>query len=251
METMKIHISALSYSNTFPFVYGLEKKLRSRVEKINFEVPAVSASRFGEGEVEVALVPVGALIHFKINYQIITDYCIGADGPVKTVCLYSNVSIPDLKTIYLDTESMTSVALVKILAKFYWNISPVFLPLKPDYMPSNEEAILLIGDKTFGRSADFSFTYDLAEEWKNFTGLPFVFAVWVSKPNLSTDFINSLNDSLTYGLTHLAEVQKHFKLPVSADEYLNYLTNYLDFKLDFPKRKAVELFQQFQRKLSE
>lgn len=251
METMKIRISALSYSNTFPFVYGLEKKLRSSVEKINFEVPAVSAMRFREGEVDVALVPVGALIGFNTDYQIITDYCIGSRKEVKTVCLYSNVRIDDIRTVYLDTDSMTSVALVKILAKFYWKISPNFIPLKPDYQVKMGEAVLLIGDKTFGKSSQYQFTTDLALEWNKFTNLPFVFAVWVSKPNISKEFIDELNNSLEYGLTHLTEVQACFELPVSDEEYLNYLTKYLDFELDVQKKEAIELFQTFQWKFLE
>ncbi len=251
METMKIRISALSYSNTFPFVYGLEKKLRSNVEKINFEVPAVSAMRFRDGEVDVALVPVGALIGFDSDYQIITDFCIGSRKEVKTVSLYSNVVIDEIQTIFLDTDSMTSVALVKILAKFFWKISPNFIPLKPDYQVKMGEAVLLIGDKTFGKSSQYHFTTDLAFEWNKFTNLPFVFAVWVSKPNISMGFIDDLNKSLEYGLTHLSEVQTYFDLPVSAEEYLDYLTKYLDFELDVQKKEAIELFQTYQGKLLE
>lgn len=248
MTNGKLRISALSYSNTFPFVYGLQQKLKTEVGEIDYEVPAKSAERFRDNEVDVALVPVGALAAIG-DHQIITNYCIGADGPVKTVCLYSNVPLNEIKCIYLDNESRTSVRLVRVLSENYWKIYPEFIQYSSDINIKEKDAIVLIGDKTFGKSTDYKFTFDLAGEWKSFTGLPFVFAVWVSKNNLSTDLICQLNDILKFGIENISELKHHFKLPVSEVEYMNYIESHIDFNLNDTKIKAMNLFLDFVKKM--
>lgn len=249
MKQEKIRISALSYSNTYPFVLGLNQKMGEDAAVLNFEVPAMTARRFANGEVDIALVPVGALIDFD-DYQIITDFCIGADGPVKTVCLYSNYKIDKLEKIYLDNESRTSFMLVQIIAAFFWKIKPEFEILKPDTILKSNEAILLIGDKTFGKSTEYNYTWDLANEWKIFTGLPFVFAVWISRKNANSEFIVELNAWLQYGLDSRSQIGKYFKLPVQETEFQEYINNFIDYNLDFQKRHAISLFLDLTKKLN-
>ena len=236
-----VRISALSYSNTYPFVFGLQKMLAGKIGDIRYEVPAVSAERFKKKEVDVALIPVGALSEME-DYQIVTDFCIGSDGPVKTVCLYHNEPLESLTTIYLDTESRTSVRLVKILARHHWNIHPRWTPAQPGIAPRKGEGVLLIGDKTFGMARNYRYCTDLSTEWKKMTGLPFVFAVWVAKPHVSQRFISELNKALRYGVENLAQVYSHFKITIPESEFVEYIERYIAYHLDNKKREAIKLF---------
>ena len=114
------------------------------------------------------------------NYEIISDYCIGAVGKVKTVVLFSQVPLNQITKIYLDTHSRTSVNLVKVLAREYWKINPEWEQWDETQTNSLPVSAVMIGDKTFAMVQQYRYTYDLAEEWQDFTNLPFVFACWVA-----------------------------------------------------------------------
>lgn len=248
MNQRKFRISALSYSNTFPFVLGLNQLLVNEAYILDFEVPSLTAERFFNGEVDMALVPVGALLSMS-DYKIISNYCIGANGKVKTVCLYTNVHIEEIEKIYLDTDSRTSMRLVQILAKYFWKISPIFVKLEPGQKIENNQAVLLIGDKTFGVSDKYKFTFDLAEEWKKFTNLPFVFALWIAKNSVPDFIVDNLNDALKFGLSNIKELKNHFDLPVNSQEYEDYIENYIDYNLDETKKEAMKLFLDYAKEM--
>jgi len=112
----KLKISAVSYLNTLPFLYGIKNS--GLAEKTVFEqdIPSICASKLLNNEVDIALVPIAVIPLMKESY-IISDYCIGASGKVKTVLLLSDVPLNEIKSIYLDYQSKTSVNLIRILAK--------------------------------------------------------------------------------------------------------------------------------------
>jgi len=236
-----IKISALSYSNTYPFVYGLQQKLGNRAGELRFEVPAVSARRFASGEVDVALVPVGALPSLS-DYKIITDYCIGSDGEVKTVCLYSKQPLEKITTVFLDIESRTSVNLAKILAREYWKISPGWKPFDSKANPVSHDSVVLIGDKTFGMENRYPFVWDLSDEWKKLTGLPFVFAVWVARKDVDNEFVEMLNDALAFGVDNIANLYDNFLIKMPRDEFEDYLKNYISYNLNDEKLRAMKKY---------
>src|SRR5262245_24497557 len=120
---MKIKVSAVSYLNSKPFIYGLEHSEVKNEIDLQLDVPSTCAAKLFEDKVDLGLVPVAVLPDLD-EYHIITDYCIGADGEVGSVLLLSEVPLNEIKTILLDYQSMTSVVLVQILADKFWKIQP-------------------------------------------------------------------------------------------------------------------------------
>jgi chorismate dehydratase len=241
-----IRITAISYYNTLPFIYGLTHSGLLTGYKLNLEVPSVSAQKIISNEAEIGLIPVGALPEIS-GYQLVSNLCIGADKDVKSVLLLSNIELQNIKTIYLDTDSLTSVNLVKILAQQYWKINPQWKSLSElKGRLTSEEGMVLIGNKTFGLNSQYQFCYDLAGEWIKFTGLPFVFAVWISRKELPTDFKKSFQSALAWGVDHREEsVIMAEKLHITEQELISYLNNDISYSLDQQKMKGMELFLKY------
>jgi chorismate dehydratase len=237
-------IVAVNYSNTFPFVYGIEKSGLISDYILHLLHPVGCAESFISGQADIALLPVGALSMLP-EHKIITDMCIGAVKQVKSVLLVSNKPLNEIKRIGLDSESATSVKLCKVLASHFWNITPEFLPVQvKDYKDfANVDAFVVIGDKAFAMAPHFRYSYDLAEEWYNFTVMSFVFAVWVSHPRVSEDIVHKLSLALHYGVVHIPEVVKHFNQQFRGNFDLeDYLTNSIDYRFDKLKKVSLEKF---------
>ncbi len=245
MELLKI--SAVSYLNTFPFVYGIQKSGILTNYRLDLDIPSICAEKLKNGMVDVALIPVGALHDFD-SYEFITDFCIGAVDTVKTVLLLSQKPLSEIREIGLDYDSRTSVQLVKILAKHHWKIDPVWKDLLPGQalLEQGMEAIVAIGDKTFELVKKYPYCYDLAEEWIRFTSLPFVFAAWVTTEKLSGQVQNDLNRALDYGTSHIKETLEFFKnrLPAGED-CLSYLKKNISYSFDERKKKGLDLFLKY------
>jgi chorismate dehydratase len=241
-----IRITAISYYNTLPFIYGLTHSGLLSDYKLELEVPSVSASKIMNNEAEIGLIPVGALPGIK-NYHLVSNLCIGADKDVKSVLLLANTVLPDIKIIYLDTDSLTSVNLVRILAEKYWEINPQWKSLSElKGHLSQDEGMVLIGDKTFGLSGQYPFCYDLAGEWIKFTGLPFVFAVWISRQPLPVEFEKSFQSALAWGVKHREEsIIMAVKPHITDQQLISYLKNDISYNLDEKKKKGMELFLKF------
>lgn len=182
MAVVKTSIAAVSYLNTVPFIYGIRHADKLRAELL-LAPPSACARNFIDRKADIALVPAGAL-PLMDDAEIVTNYCIGAEKSVRTVTVMSNVPIGEATVIHLDSHSMTSALLVRILAAELWHIRPEWRELT-DYSaaehPAEREAFLFIGDKVFGYEGKFRYTYDLADCWRELTGKPFVFAVWVAR----------------------------------------------------------------------
>jgi chorismate dehydratase len=174
--------------------------------------------------------------------EIIGKYCIGADGPVASVALFSQVPIDRLDTVLLDTESRTSAALIQFLLKEYWKISPSILPAYPGYEKdiAGSTGALVIGDRALTLLGKPAFQYDLAAAWQALTGLPFVFAAWVSNKKMSADFIERFDQSVGFGLQYLETLAAAIDFP--AYDLKTYYTKNIQYVLDAPKRKALALF---------
>lgn len=245
MNQKKLKISAVSYLNTLPFLYGIKNS--GLTEKIVFEqdIPSVCASKLLNNEVDIALVPVAVIPLMKESY-IISDYCIGASGKVKTVLLLSDVPLDEIKSIYLDYQSKTSVNLIRILAKKYWKINPDWKNTTKGYENKikGRNAGLIIGDRTFHLEKNYKFVFDLAEEWEKFTRLPFVFAAWVSNKPVDKEFIKEFNRALLYGLENIEHVVSKFYLafPDCKIDMHKYFTQCISYELDNDKKRAMKLF---------
>ena len=237
----KIKVGAVSYLNTKPLIYGFEHgKMRDEIELI-IDYPANIADLLINHRIDIGLVPVAIIPSLK-EYHIISDYCIGCDGEVASVCLFSNVPLQQIETILLDYQSRTSVALLKILLKDRWNISPVLIAGKADY--ENEidgtTAGLVIGDRALQQRQKSKYIFDLGTGWKEMTGLPFVFAAWVSNKKPPDAFINSFNAANAIGFTQLQQVIE--QNPLSGFDLEQYYTRYVKFKLNSRMQEAKALF---------
>jgi chorismate dehydratase len=242
----KIRISAVRYANTYPFIYGLKKSGFEKKVSLEIDHPADCAEKLITGKVDVGLIPVGALPRLK-EYFIISDYCIGANGKVRTVMLLSNCPFDEIKKINLDYRSRTSVNLIKVLAQFKWKREFEWKPTsdKFDFLNiSNDEGAVLIGDQCFESENKFKYKIDLAEEWKNYSGLPFVFACWVSNKQLQKEFLDSFNEALSCGVRNIDRTAAFFahNSVLSEEELKVYLKTNIDFNLDENKRKGMNLF---------
>ncbi len=239
-----LRIAAVSYLNTFPFVYGLKESGILRDFELELAVPSVCAARLKTGEADIALVPAGALPEID-GYRIVSDFCIGATGPVKTVLLLSKKPLEEIRTIHLDNDSRTSVELVKVLAANQWKINPVWENLRPGEASSSTdlEAVVAIGDKTFTLREHYPYVYDLAEGWIEMTGLPFVFAVWITREEIPQEMMASFSAALAYGVERKRETLEYFRggLP-ACDDCFGYLEHNISYPLDEAKRKGLGRF---------
>lgn len=236
----KYKISAVSYINTYPFLYGIDSKLDKNLFSLTTDVPSQCARKLIENEADIGLVPVGALPNLK-KYFVISDYCIGAVGKVKTVILASKIPVDKIEKIYLDNESRTSVNLIKVLAKYYWKKDFKYEKITPETDIQSLDAVVLIGDKIFNLD-NFEYRIDLAEEWLKFKNLPFVFAVWVSNKKLDDKFVNQFNAALKFGVENLNPALEKYLEKSDKEIYLDYLKNNISYNLDFDKKLAMSEF---------
>ncbi len=246
-----VRISVVSYLNTLPFVYGIEHSASLKKHDFNVtkDIPSVCAEKLFTGQTDIGLVPVVAISAIK-NAEIITDFCIGAEGTVKTVMLLSDVPLSEIKTVLLDYQSRTSVKLVQVLAKNLWKISPVFLPAQVGFEAQihSTTAGVVIGDRIFNLlDTDYPYRYDLAEEWFKMTGLPFVFAAWVSSQKLNNQFLSDFNSALNFGINHIDDVVREYNIAHANNSIplLHYLTKDISYSLSEQKREAMQLFLNF------
>jgi len=235
----KIRISAVAYTNTKPFIYGIERsELLNQIE-LSLDIPADCAVKLINNQVDIGLIPVAA-IPFVPHANIITNYCIGSVGAVNSVFIFSDVPAPAIKTVKLDPQSHTSNKLAQVLLKFHFKVDVHFITDQE----VQTDAIVLIGDRTFGRSNDFEYAYDMGEEWMRFTGLPFVYAAWVANKEIPSTFIANFNNALAFGLAHRTALLKELPTPLNFD-LEDYLFYKLDFELTNAKRKALDLFLEY------
>ena len=244
-----IKVSVVSYLNSKPFVYGLQHHDILQSINLSLDTPADCARKLISGEAHIGLVPVASISKIP-NAEIITDYCIAADGDVTSVLLLSNTPLEKIKTILLDYQSMTSVALVKILAKELWKISPEWINAEAgfekdisSYSPLGGWGTVVIGDRALEMQNQFEFVYDLSGEWKKLTQLPFVFACWVSNTKIETSFLEKFSTALQHGLNHIPEIVADLKTKNNLSFDLEkYLLHHIKFKFDDEKRKGMEMF---------
>lgn len=232
----------MSYLNTRPLIYGLKlPPVNEQIELIE-DTPARLADMLLENHIDLGLIPVAAIPSLN-KHWLVGDYCIGTEGEAASVCLFSEVPLAEIKKVYLDYQSRTSVALLKWIMKEYWGIHPVILESTgEDYRREikNTTAGLVIGDRAFEQRKLSTFFYDLGAEWRTITGLPFVFAAWVSNKKLPVDFIDRFNKANAVGLDHIDEIVTSH--PFDLYDLKKYYTLHMNYRLDDKKRKAMEKF---------
>ncbi|HOZ88204.1 MAG TPA: menaquinone biosynthesis protein [Bacteroidia bacterium] len=241
----KIKISIVNYTNTLPFKWALKQSELIKKIDLQEDIPSICGQKLKFKQVDLALMPVAMLTELD-TFFIETDFCIGANGRVDSVKLYSRVPLDEIKTVTLDYQSRSSITLTKVLFKSFWKKEVSYIDAKPGFEQQivADNAAVVIGDRTFSLNGKFEYEYDLAEEWKKYTGLPFVFAAWVSTEKLPLDFVKAFNAVLKYGIEHMAEAVNDAEAPknLNKEKTLAYLTDRIDYRLDGDKRKALDRF---------
>ena len=237
----KIRVGAVSYLNTKPLIYGFEKGMMKNQVELSYDYPANIAGMLLRDQIDIGLIPVAVIPKLQ-QYHIISSYCIGCEAEVASVCLFSETPINDVRSIMLDYQSRTSVALLKILLKEHWKISPELIDTSEGYENNigGDVAALVIGDRALTQRKKSAYIYDLGTAWKEMTGLPFVFAAWIANKKLDKDFIKNFDETTGSGMQHIDSIVTSNYFP---DYSLHtYYTKNISYHLNEEKRKGLELF---------
>ncbi len=259
----RLRISAISFLNTAPLMWdfenpGLENKetaarLREHFE-ISYTIPSRCAEQLKEGSADIGIIPVAAYTTIP-DLVIVPDVAIAAKDKVRSILLVSKVPLDKIRSVATDDSSRTSAALVEIYLRKFVGIDPGFSRQKPALreMLQWHDAALLIGDPALQARPDGYFVYDMAEEWRRWTGRSFVFAFWAIRkaalpahgagPNIAQIFQQS-RDS---GLKHISEISIAWapKLDLSAKLIFDYLTENVDYTLDAENLEGLRLFYRY------
>lgn len=237
-------VTLVSYINTFPYLEVLKNEGKFNLD---LRIPSRCSDAFEDYSSDIALVPVGSLLHIKRPYRRIDQYGIGGDSEVRTVKLLSNMRKEEIQKVSLDLQSSTSVQLIRILAKNFWKLNWKFDAYDHgDVLP---EAVLAIGDKVFEMETNYRYSYDLSAEWKQFTGLPFAFAVWIVSSELSKDEEDDFVDILSQTPDVLNTVINKYQSKYPDYDLDEYLKKNIQYVLHPQYKEAIELFTKYQKEL--
>lgn len=240
----EIRISNIIYLNTLPFRYGLASYKFPQKYQVNIseDIPSECARKLAANECEIGIVPVAVTGNLS-EHKITSDYCIASLKEVRSVMLFSECSLSEITAVYMDYQSRTSVKLLKYLSSEKWQRNFQWLEAHTGYESkiSGKTAGLVIGDRALSLYGKFPYQYDLASEWNELTGLPFVFAVWVAHRSVPEDFLQHFNNSLKFGVGNINIAAESVKSKYPY-EIMSYLTNNIYYHYDENCRKAVDFF---------
>ncbi|MFV1965436.1 MAG: menaquinone biosynthetic enzyme MqnA/MqnD family protein, partial [Pirellulaceae bacterium] len=235
----------MSYLNTKPLVYRLGEFAPEA--EILYDLPSRLADQLANGSLDIGLIP--SVEYFQNPaYTIVSDACIACRGPVLSVKLFSRVPIGNLQTVALDEGSRTSAALIRILLKQRFGLSPVLepLPIGQGAEETQTDAVLLIGDRAIPpRPAEFAEEWDLGDEWCRWANLPFVFAMWVARPGMDSGrMVPALERARNEGVTHVREIAAAHAASagLTEEDCLIYLRDNLHFQLGPRERQGLDRF---------
>ncbi|HEY0003206.1 MAG TPA: menaquinone biosynthesis protein [Pyrinomonadaceae bacterium] len=241
-------VAASSYLNTAPLVWSFIKGARRQeVRLLTDTAPARCSDMLARGEVEAALVPV-------IEYQrvpeiaIVPDVCVGSRRRVRSVLLVtSGRELKEIRRVSLSVESRTSVALVQIIFREFLGVEPVWRTSAPDLqaMLARSDAALMIGDPAMTFSREGLRVYDLASLWREYTGLGFVFAMWMARADALAS-VRGVNFAAARdeGLEQVEEIARAYEMELGLprSELREYLLENISFELDEEMREGLDLF---------
>jgi len=236
MNRPPLRVAAVSYLNAVPLVWGLVHGPHQHLFQVEFnQAAAQCADALRDGKADAGIIP--SIEYQRIpNLKIVPGLSISSSGPVRSVLLISRVPVEQIRSVALDTSSRTSVCLVEILLQRHYRIAPRFAAHAPDLQAMLREcdAALMIGDPALASDFPGLRVYDLAEEWRTMTGLPFVFAFWAVRAEAATpDWIQPFQESAAYAFAHLDEITCSEIARTGLPEWLvrAYLTMNIDFTL--------------------
>ena len=249
-----MRISAISYLNTAPLMWDFEHGSASRLFDIGYTVPSQCAAELAEGAADIGIIPAAAYATVP-DLSILPGVAIASRQPVRSILLVSEKPLEQISTVALDSSSLTSVALLRILFEKFWGGDRRYTSLSPHLheMLQQHDAALLIGDPALKVDRSRYRTWDLAEEWIRVTGKPFVFAFWAVRKqalgstnlDLATIFQESRDHGLLpQNLDAIAEAWAS-KLDISRNDVRDYLTTNIHYFLDESCLEGLYLFYRY------
>ncbi len=241
----QLRVGAVSYLNSKPLIEGFATQLPHASLMLDF--PSRLADELQKGRLDVALIP-SVEAFFDPDYVIVSDACVATRGPVMSVKLYSRVHPGEIRTLALDEGSRTSACLTKVILSQQFGVQAKIetLPLEKDTRATTADAILLIGDRAMhAPDEQFHTVWDLGEKWLNWTGLPFVFAMWVARRDSNlTGVSEALSAVRDLGVQRIREIARRECVPLGLSEQVaeNYLRHNLHFYLGATERQGLRQF---------
>ncbi|MEP7196798.1 MAG: menaquinone biosynthesis protein [Saprospiraceae bacterium] len=232
-------IVAVEYLNTLPYIRAIQNSalLASKIEIVTAD-PKECAKALLTNSADLVLLPVGSFADFDKLYMPL-NFGIACYGKVYTVCIFSDKKWEDISIIRESVSSRSSNKLLELLNHNFWNNSKQIL----DYNSIKEsDAMLIIGDEAFEAHQKFKYVYDLGEIWKQNTGLPFVFAVWMSRKILDDSFIQLMDKAFEEGVKMDALINLASGLEKNSTELISYFKSNILFKLDEKMLESLKLF---------
>src|SRR5579884_4011069 len=250
----RLRVSAISYLNTAPLMWNFEhgsgrEELRRNFQ-VDYTIPSRCAQMLAEGSADIGIIPVAAYTGIE-NLLILPDIAIASDDAVRSILLVSKLPLEQIRTIALDSSSRSSAALIQVLFAKYWKQEARFVSADPqlDTMLAHSDAALLIGDPALKVERSRYLTWDLAHEWRTFTGKPFVFAFWAVRAGAASEddlaFVGDVfRASRDAGLAHLPEIAGEWsqRLALSPEFIASYLTENIQYSLQAENIAGMDLF---------
>ncbi|MGD0514332.1 MAG: menaquinone biosynthesis protein [Terriglobales bacterium] len=252
----RLRISAISYLNTAPLMWDFEHAEAGATFDISYTLPSQCAASLREGSADIGIIPAAAYAGIP-DLAILPGVAIASQRAVRSILLVSKVPLEEIRTVALDTSSLTSVALTKVLFEKWWGGGRTFTPMVPDIdqMLKTHDAGLVIGDPALKINRSRYLTYDLAEEWIRLTGKPFVFAFWAVRQEAlrnaprDLDLATVFQESRDHGLlpSNLDSIAREWgpRLGLSRENIKSYLTENIHYFLDPPCLDGMQLFYQY------
>jgi chorismate dehydratase len=252
----RLRISAISYLNTAPLMWDFEHGEAGREFDISYTLPSACARSLAEGAADIGIIPAAAYAEIP-SLQILPEIAIASRREVRSILLVSKVPLEKVRTVALDTSSMTSVALTKILFEKWLGGERTFTSMAPDLdrMLAAHDAGLLIGDPALKIDRKRYHTLDLAEEWIRHTGKPFVFAFWAVRRDalreaapaldLPAVFQNSRDHGLEPSSINKIAHEWAPRLDISEADVRSYLTQNIHYHLDAGCLEGLRLFYRY------
>jgi len=252
----KLRISAISYLNTAPLMWDFEHGDAGKHFEISYTLPSACARALADGTADIGIIPAAAYAQIP-GLQILPDVAIASRRAVRSILLASKVPIERVRTVALDTSSMTSVALTRILFEKWLGGGRTFTAMHPDIetMLAGQDAGLLIGDPALQIDRSRYYTLDLAEEWIRYTGKPFVFAFWAVRSaalveaDPALDLAAIFRESRDHGLepASLNQIAREWapRLGLSEAAVRSYLTENIYYNLDSGCLEGLRLFYRY------
>jgi chorismate dehydratase len=249
-----LRVSAVSYLNTWPLVWGFLHGSERGLFDFRFDLPAQCAAALGSGDADIGLVPCAELDRLKLDF--LPELGIACEGPVRSILLISKVPFHQIRTLAADSGSRTSVALSRILLRELYDCDPAISARPPvlDEMLAECDAGLIIGDAALRiRIEELPWDcLDLGEAWVQQTGLPMVFAVWAGrKQSLTPSTACAFAASYRWGVGHTEEIVRQAVLERGFSEGLvrDYLTRHIVYSLGPKHMEGLSLFREKVRRL--